>query len=112
MGSGSFPLDPKRDGKELKEIINKLQIFYGDWWGSVHSGDSGGGQFDNAASDGGYLEEIRIAIMLLEECCMAVKRCSHCNHWNESTKLQGFVCEKYQLETNKMMSCYQWEEKE
>lgn len=105
MGSGSFPLDPKRDGKELKEIVDKLEKFYNDWWDSVYSGDSGGQQFDNSASDGASLEGIRIAKNLLKECLSSTRHdCGFCGKYNLETN----ICSYYNLETNSNMRCYEW----
>jgi hypothetical protein len=69
MGSGSFPIDA-RDSEAIRllEIKNLLREFYSEWSSFVYSGESGGCQYDNAASDGGYLERISIAIDMINGC--------------------------------------------
>lgn len=69
MGSGSFPLyRSDKDAKVFLEIVEKIDAFLDEYTWFVYTGDSGGNQFDNAAMDGGYLEKLRIARGLIEEC--------------------------------------------
>lgn len=69
MASGSFPVDrSSEEGKALSSAIDIIDELMGDWWEAVYTGDSGGMQFDNAASDGAYMEKMRIARNLLLQC--------------------------------------------
>ena len=63
MGSGMFPLDVNysRAGKALLEASKLIQATINDLYDGVYSGDSGGNQYDNAASDGGSLALLGLA---------------------------------------------------
>ena len=74
MGSGIFPL--KRDeqlGLTLQGIAFQIEVVADDLAEGIYSGDSGGMQFDNAASDGTYLYRLRLAVRLLRECLESEK---------------------------------------
>lgn len=67
MGSGYFPFyrnDP--EAKKLMEAISLIKEVRDSVWDEVYMGSDG--QFDNAASDGGYLRQLAIATALIEEC--------------------------------------------
>ena len=67
MGSGSFPLyRTDDDGKKLIEATRLVREVCDSLADSVYSGDSGGGQFDNAASDGRSLGLLGLAAGLIE----------------------------------------------
>ena len=60
MGSGYFPLyDKSDDGQKLKGAAALIEDVIEIYYDSVYSGD--GGQFDNAASDGGALARLELA---------------------------------------------------
>lgn len=62
-----FPLDGRYDdGATIVRIIAELKKICESAGESIYSGDSGGGQYDNAASDGASLAMIHLAIELLE----------------------------------------------
>lgn len=61
MGSGSFPLENSEDVEKLEQACCLITEVIDNWSGSVYSGDSGGQQYDNFASDGAYLENLYIA---------------------------------------------------
>lgn len=66
MGSGSFPLQKNDDGYEsLKRAADLIRDVHRSWMADVYGGDSGGGQADNAASDGGSLARIALAEQLI-----------------------------------------------
>ena len=67
MGRGYFPLYESSDrAKQLREAIQKIEAVRDELINCVYSGDDG--QFDNAASDGGYLERLSIAVEMLDGC--------------------------------------------
>lgn len=68
MGSGTFPLY-KTDtrGQRLLGAAKEVREVCDEMVDAVYSGDSGGGQFDNAASDGGSLALLRLAASLIED---------------------------------------------
>lgn len=69
MGSGSFPIyTTDSEAKKLLDIKQQLKNYIDEWSDAVYSGDSGGGQYDNAASDGGYLERLRVALEMIDGC--------------------------------------------
>jgi hypothetical protein len=69
MASGTFPLpSTDSDAKKLLEAKKILEDFRSEYYEIIYSGDSGGCQYDNAASDGGYLERISIAIEMINGC--------------------------------------------
>lgn len=69
MASGCFPFyTTDNEAKKLLGIKKQLQDFLSEWSEAVYSGDSGGMQYDNAASDGGYLERIKVAIEMIDGC--------------------------------------------
>jgi hypothetical protein len=69
MGSGSFPFSQSDNlGIRLNKLADELDKIREEMYECVYTGDSGGGQYDNAASDGGYLEDIRIASTLIRKC--------------------------------------------
>ena len=78
MGSGMFPVTKnfRADGsswedqeyEKLKRITAELEDFVEDIRDSIYDGGSGGGQYDNAASDGRYMERIVMAIECLKTC--------------------------------------------
>lgn len=75
MASGCFPFCTTDDeARKLLDIKKQLQEFLNEWSSVVSSGDSGGMQLDNAASDGGYLERINIAIEMIDGCLYKPKK--------------------------------------
>jgi len=69
MGRGAFPLYRSgQNGKKLIEALRLMEIVQCDLSDAVSTGDSGGGQFDNAASDGAALERLNIAAELVRDC--------------------------------------------
>jgi hypothetical protein len=67
MGSGTFPLHHNdEDGKKLLEAARLIGEVHSSMADGVFSGDSGGGQYDNAASDGGSLALLSLAKSLVE----------------------------------------------
>mgnify|MGYP001613531565 CR=1 FL=1 len=62
MGSGCFPLKDDR----LTKAANLVGQVIDDYWSDVYSGECGGMQFDNAASDGAALGALGIAKDLIE----------------------------------------------
>lgn len=67
MGSGMFPVNTDGiRGQKIIEIKESIRKFRDEVAELVYSGDSGGGQFDNAAEDGGYLERLNVAIEMLD----------------------------------------------
>ena len=74
MGSGIFPLERDEDtGLTLQGIAFQIEAIANDLSEGIYSGDSGGMQFDNAASDGTYLYRLRLALRLLRECLESEK---------------------------------------
>ena len=67
MSSGAFPLSGK-DAEKLEQVVKLLCEVNEEWDDCLYTGDSGGLQFDNAASDGGYLARLGIARKLIEDC--------------------------------------------
>ena len=68
MGSGSFPLERIHDlGKRLWDAADMVEGVCKEMESDVFSGDSGGGQVDNAASDGGSLALLRLAVRLIRD---------------------------------------------
>ena len=69
MGSGMFPLSPTRDelGVRLNKIADDLEKICEEVSDDIYSGDSGGMQYDNAASDGGSLALLRLAVKLIRD---------------------------------------------
>jgi hypothetical protein len=69
MGSGMFPLSPIRDdyGVKLKNAADAIEDVCNAISEDIYSGDAGGGQFDNAASDGGDLALLRLAVKLIRD---------------------------------------------
>lgn len=68
MASGCFPLyKNEKDVDKLVEAIRLIDEFVDSWYSAVYNGDSGGNQFDNAASDGGALALISLASSLLKD---------------------------------------------
>jgi hypothetical protein len=68
MGSGSFPLHyTDKAAVTLKAAADSVQAVCDGISDDVYSGDSGGGQFDNAASDGASLAMLRLAVRLIRE---------------------------------------------
>jgi hypothetical protein len=68
MGSGSFPLyRSEENGKKLLEAAKLVQEVCRSMRDDVDSGESGGMQYDNAASDGGSLALLRLAQSLIED---------------------------------------------
>lgn len=66
MGSGIFPLERNDEGYEsLRKAVELIQETHRICIDSVYSGESGGGQTDNAASDGGSLARIALAEKLI-----------------------------------------------
>lgn len=65
MGSGSFPVDRSGSGQKLIQAAALVAEFLNEWYDSVYSGESGGGQYDNAASDGGSLALLSLANRLI-----------------------------------------------
>lgn len=64
MGSGYFPLEGKRATALLgaaQAVEDVCEALVSD----VYSGESGGSQFDNAASDGGSVALLRLAVQLI-----------------------------------------------
>lgn len=78
MGSGTFPITRivRKDGSEhvpddytfLKKLADDIENFIKELKEDVYDGGSGGGQFDNAASDGACLEDLWIASRLIRKC--------------------------------------------
>jgi len=66
MGSGIFPLR-LADGARLLQAAALIEACHDELVDEVYSGDSGGGQFDNAASDGGELALLQLAARLCRE---------------------------------------------
>ena len=67
MGSGTFPL--YRSDENAKKLLTAAMLVrevVGSISNEVYSGESGGGQFDNAASDGGSLATLSLAAELIE----------------------------------------------
>ena len=88
MTSGSFPLSVNGEsGKKLAEISKQLREIVHDFYDGVYGGDSGGCQFDNAASDGGYLEDLDIAADLIDKCVESYK-------WNVILKFPEYDATK------------------
>jgi hypothetical protein len=68
MGSGSFPLyRTDENGKKLLEAAKLIGEVVDGISDDVYSGDSGGMQYDNAASDGGSLALLQLAAQLIED---------------------------------------------
>ena len=66
MGSGSFPLSRlDGDGAKLAQAAALTGEVCEAWTELVYSGDSGGGQCDNAASDGASLAMLFLARRLV-----------------------------------------------
>ena len=81
MGSGYFPFSYNdSESKQLREAVELIKSVRESVWNEIYSGDDG--QFDNAASDGGYLRQLSIAISLIQECTrkpkFEVTHCSQC----------------------------------
>ena len=69
MGSGMFPLD--RDDETAKKLLEARKLVFGihsDNWEYVCSGETGGGQFDNAAIDGAYMGKLELIVKLIDDC--------------------------------------------
>ena len=67
MGRGTFPL--YRNDEEAKKLLTAVSLVrevIHEINESVYSGDSGGGQYDNSASDGGSLALLHLAARLIE----------------------------------------------
>ena len=69
MASGSFPLHPVHDanGLKLKAAADLVADVCRDVSDEVYAGESGGMQFDNAASDGGSLALLYLAEKLIRD---------------------------------------------
>lgn len=65
MGSGSFPLYDDGLGAKLVKAADLVNEVVNEVVSEVYSGDSGGGQLDNAASDGGSLALLSLAERLI-----------------------------------------------
>ena len=69
MGSGYFPLSTKdKENDKLVHARMLIKEYREELVSEVYSGESGGMQYDNAASDGGYLERLSIAIEMIDGC--------------------------------------------
>jgi hypothetical protein len=68
VASGIFPLGryAPESAKRLREAANLVEEVIKDLSADVFSGESGGMQFDNAASDGGSIARLRLAVELIE----------------------------------------------
>lgn len=66
MASGYFPVDGS-DAERLRSIADQLHAFIVECLGPVHSGESGGMQYDNTASDGGSLALLALAEQLIRD---------------------------------------------
>jgi len=67
MASGSFPLDPAYDseGRMLIQAADLIDAVCASIADAVSSGESGGMQIDNAASDGASLVMLHLASRLV-----------------------------------------------
>jgi len=66
MGSGCFPLSREdKDAGKLLQASKLIDEVIKSLWGDVYSGDVGGMQYDNAASDGGSLALLGLASKLV-----------------------------------------------
>ena len=75
MGSGSFPLSPNEEtGKKLVQAAALIKEVTDAWYDDVYGGDSGGMQYDNAATDGGSLALLGLAHRLILGEVKEVKR--------------------------------------
>ena len=69
MASGCFPIyTTDSSAKPLLDIRQQLRNYIDEWSEEVYTGQSGGLQYDNTASDGGYLERLRVAIEMIDGC--------------------------------------------
>jgi hypothetical protein len=64
MAGGYYPMDTAHEGKRLAEVADNLKELL------TRSGlsDTDDSQFDNAASDGGYVAYLWLAHELIERC--------------------------------------------
>lgn len=68
MGSGMFPVERSgRLGNELANAAKRVESVCEEIEDEVYSGESGGMQFDNAASDGSSLGLLRLAAKLIRD---------------------------------------------
>jgi len=68
MASGMFPLRANSEnGEMLIEAAALIGTVINGLYSDVYSGDSGGMQFDNAASDGGSIARLKLAQRLIKE---------------------------------------------
>jgi len=79
MGSGCFPIKDERLTQAIKLVEQAMELLIDEYWQEVYSGESGGMQFDNAASDGAALAILGAARDL-------ITRERHCN-WLRNTML-------------------------
>ena len=72
MASGYYPLDTRyEDGKALAEVADKLKWLLnerGEYGESPLPAAWDNGQYDNAATDGGYETYLFLALELIERC--------------------------------------------
>ena len=69
MGSGMFPISrDDEDGKKLLEARRLIFCIHQDNWEYVCSGETGGGQIDNAAIDGAYMGKLELIIKIIDGC--------------------------------------------
>lgn len=67
MGGGYFPLERRSNSaKDLERAMAIIDEVREEYMDDIYSGSDG--QYDNAASDGGYLERLWIARGLIAEC--------------------------------------------
>lgn len=65
MASGYFPLDESQEsGKKLLEAVRLIEEVIENFYDNIYSGADG--QFDNAASDGGSLALLSLAIGIIK----------------------------------------------
>ena len=65
MGSGYFPISKMdEDGKRLMKAVVLVEEVKSELLDAIYDGDDG--QFDNAASDGGSLARLGVAIDLIK----------------------------------------------
>ena len=66
MGSGYFPLENCKWAERLMNAVKEVRAVCVEARDDIYSGESGGGQFDIAASDGESLAMLYLAIELIE----------------------------------------------
>ena len=66
MGSGMFPVETRsRFGEKLSAAASSVESICEELDDGVYSGEVGGMQFDNVASDGASLALLRLAAKLI-----------------------------------------------